>query len=65
MATATIYTFPVRKTEYEWEVIRLRCRGELLGIVRAADEEGALQAAVKTFALKAREDKQLLIRRAG
>ncbi|HEX3881003.1 MAG TPA: hypothetical protein VHW24_28690 [Bryobacteraceae bacterium] len=65
METATIHIFPTRKTEYEWEVIRLRCRGEYLGTVKAADEDAALQAAVKMFALKTTSaQKQLLIRRA-
>jgi hypothetical protein len=65
MTSATIYTFPMRDQEHEWEVIRLRRRGEYLGTVRAADEAAALKAAVKAFAPKSLfEQKQLLIRRA-
>lgn len=65
MASATIYAFPRRDKEHEWEVIRLRHRGEYLGTVRAADEAAALEAAVKAFALKSPfAQKQLLIRRA-
>jgi hypothetical protein len=65
MTSATIYSFPVREREHEWEVIRLRYRGEYLGTVRAADEATAFKAAVEAFALKSLyEQKQLLIRRA-
>jgi hypothetical protein len=64
METATVYIFPMRSKEYEWEVIRLRYRGEYLGTVRAADEAAALKAPVKTYSLKAPQQKQLLIRRA-
>lgn len=55
----------MRRKEYEWEVIRLRYRGEYLGTIQAADEDAALKAAVKMFALRTvTEQKQLLIRRA-
>jgi hypothetical protein len=65
MKSATVYTFPMLKKECEWEVIRLRYRGEYLGKVTAADEGAALQAAVKAFALTTlSQQKQLLIRRA-
>jgi len=55
----------MRKNEYRWEVIRLRARGEYLGIVSAVDEEGALKAAVKAFEIRTIDQrKQLLVRRA-
>jgi hypothetical protein len=54
----------LRKKEYEWEVVRLRARDEYLGKVKAADEEGALKAAVKAFAITDPEHKKrLLVRR--
>lgn len=34
-----------RKKEYEWEVVRLRAKGEYLGKVKAPDEGAALKAA--------------------
>ena len=49
---------------YEWQVIRLRAKGEYLGKVRASDEEAALKATIKAFDLTAIEkQKQLLVRR--
>lgn len=55
----------VRKKDYEWEVIRLRARGEYLGMIRAADEEAAIKAAIKTFEITDPEhQKRLLVRRA-
>jgi hypothetical protein len=62
MASAAIYIFPMPKREREWEIIRLRARGEYLGRVSAPDEEAALKAAVKTFALDKVEVKRLLVR---
>lgn len=62
METATVYIFPMRKREREWEIIRLRARGEYLGTVSAPDEQAALNAAVKTFALNKVEAKRLLVR---
>jgi hypothetical protein len=62
MASATAYIFPMRKKEREWEVIRLRARGEHLGCVTAPDEQAALKAALKTFALDKVEQERLLIR---
>lgn len=54
-----------RKHKIEWEVIRLRYRGEYLGVVVAVDESGALQAAIKAFAITDPEQqKRLLVRRA-
>ena len=54
----------MRKKDYEWEVIRLRARGEYLGRIRAADEEAALKAAIKAFAITDPEQqKRLLVRR--
>ena len=62
MTSATIYVFPMQKREREWEVIRLRARGEYLGTVSAPDEEAALKAALRTFALEKTEEKRLLVR---
>jgi hypothetical protein len=62
MTSATVYVFPMRKREREWEVIRLRARGEYLGTVSAPDEEAALKAALQTFALEKTEEKRLLVR---
>ena len=52
----------MRKREREWEVIRLRARGEYLGTVSAPDEQAALKAALQTFALEKTEEKRLLVR---
>jgi hypothetical protein len=51
------------KPESEWEVIRLRARGEWLGTVKAADQAAALKAALKAFALERSEADRLLVRR--
>lgn len=56
------YILPMRKRESEWEVIRLRYRGEHLGVVKAADEKAALKAAVKLLALRPVDEKALLVR---
>jgi hypothetical protein len=64
METATVYVFPMRKKEREWEVIRMRARGEHLCTVAAVDEEAALKIAMKRFELDAAEAKRLLVRRA-
>ena len=64
MKSATVYVFPMRKKECEWEVIRMRAGGELLCTVTAADETAALKLAVKQFALDAKEADRLLVRRA-
>lgn len=62
MESATVYVFPMRKKEREWEVIRMRAKGEYLGVVSASDEQAALKAAVKAFALEKTEEKHLLVR---
>jgi hypothetical protein len=64
MKSATIYVFPMRKKNGEWEVIRMRARGEHLCTVAAEDAEAALKIAVKRFELDAAEVKRLLVRRA-
>jgi hypothetical protein len=64
MASATVYIFPMRKKECEWDVIRMRARGEHLCTVTAADEEAALKLAMKQFALDAAEATRLLVRKA-
>ena len=50
------------KRESEWQVIRLRAKGEYLGTVKAADEAKALKAALRAFALDEKETDRLLIR---
>ncbi|HEY6619473.1 MAG TPA: hypothetical protein VIY68_08010 [Steroidobacteraceae bacterium] len=52
-----------RASKIEWQVIRLRPRGEYLGTVKAPDEDAAVRAAIKLFALQADEAKRLLVRR--
>ena len=64
METATLYVFPMRKKDCEWQVIRMRARGELLCTVTAADEATALKLVVKQLALNAREADRLLVRKA-
>jgi hypothetical protein len=51
-----------RKRAIVWEVIRLRARGEYIGTVSAPDQQTALKAAIKAFALKAADADRLLIR---
>jgi hypothetical protein len=54
----------MRKRVIEWEVIRLRAKGDL-GVVSAPDEERALKAAIKFFEIRnVEQQKQLLVRRA-
>ena len=54
----------MRKKEFEWEVVRLRAKGEYLGKVKAPDEEAAIKAAIKAFASTDPEHKKrLLVRR--
>ena len=62
MASATVYIFPMRKNEREWQVIRLRAKGEYLGMVEAPDQETALKVALKQIRLDSVEAKRLLIR---
>ena len=51
--------------QYKWEVIRLRARGEYLGVVSAPDENAALKAAIKAFEIADPEQqRRLLVRRA-
>ena len=64
METAVVYIFSMRKREFQWEVIRLRARGEYLGKVCAPDEEAAIKAAIKAFEITNPEhQKRLLVRR--
>jgi hypothetical protein len=51
-----------RKRKIEWEIIRIRSKGERLGVVSAPDEQAALKAALKAFALEKAEEKRLLVR---
>jgi hypothetical protein len=64
VGTATVYIFPMGKKERDWEVIRLRAKGEYLGRVTAPDEKAALKAIMKLLDLKPWDEKRLLIRRA-
>lgn len=51
------------KREREWEVIRLRAKGEFLGRVRASDEKAAMKAALNLFpGTTIEEAKRLLVR---
>lgn len=52
-----------RRTTIEWQVIRLRSNGEYLGVVTAPDDDSAVKAALKAFALAASEANRLLVRR--
>ena len=63
METATIYSFPMPKKVSEWQVIRLRAKGEYLGKVQAPDEQAAMKAAVKAFGLRPADEQRLLVRR--
>jgi hypothetical protein len=63
METATIYSFPMRKNVSEWQVIRLRAKGEYLGKVQAPDEQAAMKTAIKAFGLRPGEEQRLLVRR--
>lgn len=51
-----------RKRKVEWDVIRLRARGEYIGTVSAPDQQAALKAALKAFELDAAEATRLLVR---
>lgn len=51
-----------RKRKIEWEVIRLRARGEYIGTVSAPDQQTALKVALKAFELDAAEANRLLVR---
>jgi hypothetical protein len=62
MDSAAVYIFPMRKKMREWEVIRLRSRGEYLGVVQAPDEESAIKAAIKMFAVPSYLHTSLLVR---
>jgi hypothetical protein len=54
----------MRKKEYKWQVVRLRAKGEYLGKVSAANEEAAIKAAIKAFAITdPQNQKRLLVRR--
>ncbi len=50
-----------RKSDREWRVIRMRAKGEYIGVVSAPDEEAALKAALKAFAFDKSEAERLLI----
>jgi hypothetical protein len=52
-----------RASKIEWQVIRLRARGEYIGTVSAPDEQSAIRAALKMLRLEAGEAKRLLVRR--
>jgi hypothetical protein len=50
------------KRESEWQVIRMRSKGEHLGMVKAADGATGLKAALKAFALDKKDTDRLPIR---
>lgn len=50
------------KRESEWQVIRIRSKGEYLGTVKAPDEAAAVKAALKIFGLDKQQAAQLLLR---
>jgi hypothetical protein len=52
-----------RASKIEWQVIRLRARGEYIGAVSAPDEQSAIRAALKMLRLEAADAKRLLVRR--
>jgi hypothetical protein len=64
MKSATVYIFPMPKKESEWEVIRLRSKGEFVGRVTAPDENAARKVITKLLGLKPWDEKRLLIRQA-
>jgi hypothetical protein len=51
-----------RASKAEWQVIRLRARGEYLGTVTAPDEQSAMKAALKMLRLQTAEAKRLMVR---
>jgi hypothetical protein len=51
----------VPKKEYEWEVVRLRAKSEYLGKVKAPDEDAAIKAAIKVFAITDPQHKKQLL----
>jgi hypothetical protein len=65
MKSATVYIFPIPKKEHEWEVIRLRSKGEFLGRITAPDENAARQAITKLLGLQPWDEKRLIVRRAA
>jgi hypothetical protein len=47
-----------------WEIIRIRAKGEYLGMVEAKGEKAAREAAMKEFKLATIDERRLLIRSA-
>ena len=52
----------MRNGEREWQVIRLRAKGEYLTTVKAKDEKTAVRVAMKLFKLTPQEGKKLMAR---
>jgi hypothetical protein len=52
---------PNREREREWEVIRLRARGEPVGKVTAKDREAALKIAIGRFNIRPSDQQRLII----
>jgi hypothetical protein len=46
----------------EWQVIRLRAKGEYLGKVQAPDERAAMKVAIRAFGLRPADEHRLLVR---
>lgn len=51
-----------KSKQREWQIIRMRAKGEYLGTAKASDEAAALEAALKAFALDKSEAERLLVR---
>jgi hypothetical protein len=50
-----------KRMKRRWRIILLRSKGQLLGYVDAADEQGAEAAAAKQFKLDAVQSRRLLV----
>jgi hypothetical protein len=61
LGNAHIAPMPNREREREWEVIRLRARGEPVGKVTAKDREAALKIAIGRFNIRPSDQQRLII----
>jgi 1,2-phenylacetyl-CoA epoxidase PaaB subunit len=53
-----------KKTEHQWEVIRLKgSPAKFVGFVYAADQKRALEAAIEEYKIRPEHQKALLVRR--
>ena len=54
----------MRKKQYQWEVIQLKASpARFLGLVHAADEGAAIEAAIVAFKVRPTDQKRLMVRR--